>query len=332
LIISATQGHFFRPGKNSLSLKQLARLTKTPLRDLRSIWGWPKQVVFDQRQAIMNIKAFQQVLKAEFEYRSPEPRRLLTKKLPGWAATVFYYMRLLSLIYNSSRVAKRRRYSLEKWASDSQSILGFVEEVGGRHHVSGMKEMAKCPGPVVFIANHMSMLDTFLLPGLILPFHRVTFVVKDSLLRYPVFGAIMQAVRPIALERKHPRKDLKVVINEGQRMIRNGNSIVIFPQSTRSVRFDAANFNSLGVKLAKQAGTFVVPLALKTDFQANGRFIKEMGGVNPKKMVHIKFGRPLPVTGNGQKTHQAVINFIEENLLEWGGEIRRREGAGRTPV
>lgn len=272
----------------------------------------------------MNTEALQQILKTQFGYLSPEPRRLLMKKLPRWAATAFYYVRLLSLIYNSSNVAKKRRYSLDKWAADSQNILGFVEQVGGRHHISGMKEMARHPGPVVFIANHMSMLDTFLLPGLILPFHRITFVIKESLLRYPVFGAIMRAVHPIALARKNPRKDLKVAMEEGQRLLRNGCSLVIFPQSTRSARFDAANFNSLGVKLAKQAGVFVVPLALKTDFQANGRFIKEMGGVDPKKTVHIKFGRPLPVTGNGQATQQAVIEFIEENLIRWGVEIQPR--------
>jgi 1-acyl-sn-glycerol-3-phosphate acyltransferase len=283
-----------------------------------------KQVESDYTQAMMNTKAFLQTLKKEFEYHSPESRRPLIKKLPGWAATVFYYTRLLSLIYNSSKVAQKGQYSLEKWATDSQNILGFVEEVGGRHHVSGMKEMIHHPGPVVFIANHMSMLDTFLLPGLIVPFHRATFVVKESLLRYPVFGAIMRAVRPIALERKNPRKDLKVVLEQGQQLIRNGCSLVVFPQSTRSTRFDATTFNSLGVKLAKQAGVFVVPLALKTDFQANGRFIKEMGRVDPKKTVHIKFGRPLPVTGNGQATQQAVIEFIEENLLRWGGRIQSR--------
>jgi hypothetical protein len=43
IIVPATQGHSFQPGKNSLSLKQLAGLTKTPLRDLHFIWGWPKR-------------------------------------------------------------------------------------------------------------------------------------------------------------------------------------------------------------------------------------------------------------------------------------------------
>jgi hypothetical protein len=34
MMVSATPGHFFQPGKNSLSLKQLAGLPKTPWRDL----------------------------------------------------------------------------------------------------------------------------------------------------------------------------------------------------------------------------------------------------------------------------------------------------------
>jgi hypothetical protein len=42
IIVPARQGHFFQPGKNSLSLKQLAGLTKTPLPGLHFIWGWPK--------------------------------------------------------------------------------------------------------------------------------------------------------------------------------------------------------------------------------------------------------------------------------------------------
>jgi hypothetical protein len=39
IIVPARQGHFFQPGKNSLSLKQLAGLTKTPLPGLHFIRG-----------------------------------------------------------------------------------------------------------------------------------------------------------------------------------------------------------------------------------------------------------------------------------------------------
>jgi 1-acyl-sn-glycerol-3-phosphate acyltransferase len=194
--------------------------------------------------------------------------------------------------------------------------------VGGRLEISGLEGFARHPGPFVFIANHMTMLDTFLLPGAILPFHRVTFVVKEALLRYPVFGAIMRAVKPIAVQRQNPRKDLKLVLEEGQRVLGRNRSIIIFPQATRSVSFNTDTFNTLGVKLARKAGAPVVPVALKTDFQQNGRLIKEMGAVRPKKTVHIEFGPPMPVEGNGQETHQQVVSFIRQKLFGWGGEIR----------
>jgi 1-acyl-sn-glycerol-3-phosphate acyltransferase len=64
----------------------------------------------------------------------------------------------------------------------------------------------------------------------------------------------------------------------------------------------------------------VVPVALKTDFQQNGRLIKEMGAVRLDKTVHIQFGPPLPVEGSGQDTHLRVVSFIQHHLSGWGVE------------
>jgi hypothetical protein len=43
IMVSATPGYFFQPGKNSLSLKQLAGLPKTPWRDLLITPVWPNR-------------------------------------------------------------------------------------------------------------------------------------------------------------------------------------------------------------------------------------------------------------------------------------------------
>ena len=85
----------------------------------------------------------------------------------------------------------------------------------------------------------------------------------------------MRSRNPIVVGRTDPRKDLEAVMNGGVELLKNGISIVIFPQSTRSVEFKPEEFNSLGVKLAKKAGVDVVPIALKTDFWGNGKLIKE---------------------------------------------------------
>jgi 1-acyl-sn-glycerol-3-phosphate acyltransferase len=125
---------------------------------------------------------------------------------------------------------------------------------GGKVEVEGLGHVAGVRGPVVFVGNHMSTLETLLLPGFMLPFKDVAFVVKDSLLSYPVFGPIMRAVKHIPVARVNPREDLKAVLTQGEAMLRAGVSVVIFPQATRSVEFSVEEFNTLGVKLAGRAG------------------------------------------------------------------------------
>ena len=128
-----------------------------------------------------------------------------------------------------------------------------------------MDNITKIPDPVLFIANHMSTLETMILPCIISPLRKVTFVVKESLVKHPLFGDVMRSRNPIIVGRTDPRKDLEAVMTGGMELLSKGISIIIFPQSTRNVEFKPEEFNSLGVKLAKKAGVQVVPIALKTD-------------------------------------------------------------------
>jgi 1-acyl-sn-glycerol-3-phosphate acyltransferase len=71
------------------------------------------------------------------------------------------------------------------------------------------------------------------------------------------------------------------------------------------------------VKLAKKAGVEVVPIALKTDFWGNGKLIKELGPLDHNKPIHIKFGEPMQIMGNGKEENQRIIDFIKSSLAEW---------------
>jgi 1-acyl-sn-glycerol-3-phosphate acyltransferase len=270
----------------------------------------------------MEIDQFWHILKTDFGYHSSQTRRFLVKKFPFWA-TFIYYIQLLSIILMESLTARKGAYEGKTWARGSLGVVKIVESAGGRFSVSGLKGLVDHQGPLVYIANHMSLLDTLVLPCILLALNRVTFVVKEGLLRYPVLGSIIRAVHPIAVTRQNPREDLKLVLNQGQALISQGCSIIIFPQATRSAVFDTASFNSLGVKLARKAGVAVVPVALKTDFQGNGRIIKDMGPVDPSKEIYIKFGEPITVEGSGQVTHQQIVTFITENLTAWGAKVNR---------
>lgn len=269
----------------------------------------------------MDHTQFKQIIATKHGYRTPDRRHLLARHVPGWPGYIFY-ARIALAFLKEGLAGRRGTLNNERWLRASLSCMKAVESAGGRLTVSGLEGLSTHKGPLVFIANHMSILETVILPSLTLPYNDVTFIIKDELRHYPVIGWVMQALDFIAVHRKNPREDLKIVLNEGQRRIQKGCSVVVFPQATRSTVFDVNNFNTLGVKLARKAGVPVVPIALKTDFHGTGRWLKDIGPIYPERPIYFKFGNPIPIVGNGQVAHQSVVEFIAENLTSWGVEVR----------
>ena len=279
----------------------------------------------------MNVDQYLHTLRTDFGYQSPSIRNLSDSYFSSWL-TFIYYIRLVSTLTHASFVARRGNLDNERWAWFSHKILRIVESVGGKVNISGLEAVSHQQGPLVYIANHMSLLETLILPGIALAFNKVTFVIKEELRHYPVIRHIMIALKLIAVSRQNPREDLKVVLREGHKFILDGGSVIIFPQATRSVEFDVEAFNTLGVKLASRAGVPVVPVAVKTDFQSNGKLIKDMGPINPEKPLYFKFGEPVVVEGKGRQTHEHVVEFISQNLTAWGGKVKGNLGIGKPEV
>jgi 1-acyl-sn-glycerol-3-phosphate acyltransferase len=251
-------------------------------------------------------------------YRTaPGATHVLARLSPGCV----FYPRILSVVWRAGAKAKRGQYDDREWSASSLTTLRALEAAGVQFEISGLDHVANLDGPCVFIGNHMSTLETFILPVLLLPYTRATFVVKQSLLDYPVFGHVMRSRDPIAVGRANAREDLQAVLEGGVERLRRGLSMIIFPQTTRTPRFDPAEFNSIGVKLAKKAAVPVIPIALKTDAWGNGRLLKDFGRIDPSKRVHLAFGPPMWLKDRGGDEHRAIIRFISAKLAEWGGSV-----------
>jgi 1-acyl-sn-glycerol-3-phosphate acyltransferase len=248
-------------------------------------------------------------------YRTPQFKvSFLARVLPS--AVCFW--RSIGLIVKSASLSKQGLYDNEAWALKSLGVIRAIEAVGVKFEITGTGRFASVEGPCVFIANHMSTLETLCLPAIILPYKPVTFVVKKSLTEYPVFKHIMRATNAIAVTRENPRDDLKAVLVGGEKMLKEGVSVVIFPQTTRTTELKPEEFNSLGVKLARRAGVPVVPVALKTDAWGVGPiFLKDFGKIDPSKKVYFSFGEPITVSGRGDEEHNKTVEFISSRLREW---------------
>lgn len=211
-----------------------------------------------------------------FIYDSEEKRSLNFSEWLFQDSWVYFLLKFVLIVLKSRRKVINNEYDTKAWTDSSLEVLKLIEKTGGKFHISGMENIMKSTEPVVFISNHMSTLETMVFPCLIAPHREVTFVVKESLVKHPLFGHIMRSRNPIVVRRTDARKDFEIVMEKGPELLKNGVSIIVFPQSTRSTEFAPEEFNSLGVKLAGKAGVNVIPIAIKTDFWGNGKIIKEI--------------------------------------------------------
>jgi 1-acyl-sn-glycerol-3-phosphate acyltransferase len=237
--------------------------------------------------------------------------------LPRAFPSLAFYCQELAIILKATWTAKRGRYDTSAWVASSRDIMRALERVGVLFEITGVDHVRNLDRPAVFIGNHMSTLETFVLPGIVARFRETTFVVKQSLVDYPVFKHVMRSRDPVTVGRTNPRADLAAVLEGGERKLKAGVSMIVFPQSTRSTVFDPAEFNTIGVKLARRAGAPIVPVALKTDAWGHGRYLSDFGRIRPSSQVHFAFGEPMFVEDRGRETHEAIVQFISVKLAQW---------------
>lgn len=250
-------------------------------------------------------------------YDTPEGRRSFFNKLV-FGSRVDFYVRNFAVFQQSGACAGRGELDAFNQIKYSNMNVDVVEQCGGKIHLRGLDKVRSLNHePVVVIGNHMSLLETALLHAVIRAHIDFSFVIKQSLLDIPYFGNILRALDAVAVGRSDPREDFKMVMSEGTRILNGGRSIIIFPQSTRSVEFNVEQFNSIGVKLARSAGVRVLPMALKTDFVRTGKIFRDLGPVNRKREIWFEFGDAMTVEGNGKAQHNQIAEFIKSRLDYW---------------
>ena len=240
--------------------------------------------------------------------------RFLSKRWRG-----AFYFQYFSEVLRSRRLAREGGYDDEQWAESSARVMRIIERNGGRFEIRGIDKLraAADGAPYVFVSNHMSTLETQIYPVIIAPLMPVTFVVKQELVTHPFMGPVLSTRDPIPVARKNAREDLMTVLTEGKERLERGLSLVIFPQSTRTPEFSRESFNSLGTKLAAQAGVPAVPTVVKSDFWGEHGVLRGFGQVRPDRRIRIEFGDPLPVSGKGRHQHEQIVEFIESRLAHW---------------
>jgi 1-acyl-sn-glycerol-3-phosphate acyltransferases len=172
--------------------------------------------------------------------------------------------------------------------------------------------------PYVFMANHASSLDIWAV-FVAIP-RRIRLIAKKQLARIPLFGWVMWAGRFIFIDRQNGVAARRSIDEAGQR-IHDGESVLLFPEGTRTRDGALGPFKKGGFHLAVKSGVPIVPVALRgtRTLMPRGSLLLRSGTVT------VIIGEPIATQGLGDE-ERATLNERVRGVVEaMLGE--RRNGA-----
>jgi 1-acyl-sn-glycerol-3-phosphate acyltransferase len=173
--------------------------------------------------------------------------------------------------------------------------------------------------PYVFMANHASMVDIWaMFVGVPIP---VRFIAKKQLGQIPVFGWAMRAGRFVFIDRQNA-VSARRSIHEAAQRIKDGQSVAIFPEGTRTRDGRLGAFKKGGFHLAIDAGVEIVPLAIR-----GTRAVMPPGTPLIRAgRVQIEIDEPIATAGLGPGDRQQLLERVYARIAAMLGEPVVRPG------
>ncbi len=221
-------------------------------------------------------------------------------------------------------------------------ILRPVAHLLARPEVSGLDRLDELDGPVIFVANHNSHLDTTLLLATIPERWRHKTVVAaaaDYFFPTRAKGALSAlTIGAIPMERTRVGRRSADLAAE---LLEDGWSVVIFPEGGRSPDGWTTTFRGGAAYLALRCHRPVVPVHLEGTRKVWKRGEKLPAPVDRKSAVRVTFGSPMwPEKDAGGKDESsrrfaarieaAVATLADEQRTDWW-QARKRAAAKATP-
>ena len=140
--------------------------------------------------------------------------------------------------------------------------------------------------PYIYMFNHVSMFDQFMVVAFLK--HYTTAIGAYEEFRWPIFGAVAKKYGGIPIDRKHLRKAIGT-LKRAENIIREGTSLIIAPEGTRTVTGQMGPFKKGPFHLALNTEATIVPVALINAFEAK----KKTDWRLKPGIIKARFGNPI---------------------------------------
>ena len=155
--------------------------------------------------------------------------------------------------------------------------------------------------PVIIASNHQGLWESFYLQTLVNP---LTTIIKKELIYIPFFGWALNLLNPIKINRSKKVQSAKKVMMTGTQKLRNGFSILLFPEGTRKIPGRRiGKFARSAADLAIKNNVDLIPIYHDSGlYWKNKKFIKIPG------TVKVIIGAPI----QGKNSYE-----MTKNLVDW---------------
>ncbi|MEJ2285114.1 MAG: lysophospholipid acyltransferase family protein [Desulfobacterales bacterium] len=161
----------------------------------------------------------------------------------------------------------------------------------------------------VYMANHQSNFDIPVLLGC-LPV-QFRWLAKAELFKIPLFGRAMLGAGYVKIDRFN-RKSAFESLEEAARRMRNGVSVMIFPEGTRSKDGSIRQFKKGGFVMAIKSGVAIVPVVLRGTWpiMAKGSLRINRGD------VEMEIGEPIDTSGFSLETKEELMETVRTVICQ----------------
>ena len=215
--------------------------------------------------------------------------------------SIYFYISVivftLFFVFLAPFIELKKRYSLTSmYISTLLIVLKFLcridWEVTG--DILGQR-------PVIIASNHQGLWESFYLQTLVNP---LTTIIKKELIYIPFFGWALNLLNPIKINRSKKVQSAKKVIMTGTQKLRNGFSILLFPEGTRKIPGKRiGKFARSAADLAIKNNVDLIPIYHDSGlYWKNKKFIKFPG------TVKVIIGAPI----QGKNSYE-----MTKNLVDW---------------
>jgi len=173
--------------------------------------------------------------------------------------------------------------------------------------------------PAVFILNHQSNTDMLIAAKLLRK--DAVGIAKKEIKNMPFIGQVLSASGGVIfIDRKNKEKAIEAM-KPAVTALKNGTSVIIFPEGTRSFSYALGPFKKGGFHLAMQAGVPIVPIVIENahDAMPRGKSLIRPATIN------VKVLDPISTDGWNNKNLASKIDEVRNLYLKELGQLQTRE-------